>query len=75
VLPKMEPVESGTVSGMTYDAQEAKLYLRFHGGRVYAYHDVPLEVFAKLKASPSKGRFVGQHIRGKFRYKEEPKGE
>jgi hypothetical protein len=69
----MEPVESSALSGMVYDAQEERLYVEFPNGKRFVYYDVPQAIFVTLKVAESKGRFFGQHIKGKFRYKEVPK--
>ena len=42
--------------------------MRFRAGGLYAYRDVPAEVFDAFMAAPSKGRFFHARIDGPFRY-------
>lgn len=40
-----------------------KLYIRFKGGEVAEYDDVPRSVYNRLLAASSKGKFVNRVIR------------
>ena len=47
----------------SYNANEQSLIVEFkHGGR-YEYYDVPEDVFKKMVAARSKGRFFQDNIR------------
>jgi hypothetical protein len=48
------------------------LTIRFVSGSVYAYLDVPQEVFDGLSTSRSKGIFYNQEIKGKFLFTRVP---
>jgi hypothetical protein len=37
-------------------------------GEVYAYADVPARVHSELEAASSKGRYVNDEIKGRYRY-------
>ena len=41
--------------------------IEFHSGAIYRYLGVPEDVFRRLLAAESKGRFFGANIRDKFR--------
>lgn len=36
--------------------------------RLYRYYGVPVSVFWAMLDAPSKGRFVHQHLKGKYEY-------
>lgn len=44
-----------------------KLYIRFKGGEEAEYDNVPREVYRRMLASASKGKFVWRVIRGNGR--------
>ena len=57
------PMDSSMISAVGYDADEKTLYLEFvNTGYVYAYYDVPQEVFENLRKSRSAGSFVRNEI-------------
>jgi hypothetical protein len=60
-------VESSDLKGMGYDELSEVLEVRFHDGRVYQYHPVPMEVWERFLAAPSKGRFFNAEVRRRFR--------
>jgi hypothetical protein len=59
---------STVIATMKYDAALRVLRIRFVSGLVYNYKDVPEEVFLALKSSSSKGTFLNQQIKGKYKY-------
>jgi len=54
---------------MHYDPQKHVLTIVYVSGNVYDYKDVPEQVYQEMKTAPSKGEFLNQHIKGKYRYK------
>lgn len=58
--------ESSNVSrfGHEYEA----LFVEFKNGSVYQYFDVPETVFDQMKAASSKGQFLAQNVKGRYRY-------
>lgn len=62
------PVRSTTLRSVGYDPATKTLEAEFRTGRVYAYSDVPPELWLSLLASGSKGKFFNILIRDRFRY-------
>ncbi len=60
-------VDSSVFEAVAYRREERRLYLKFHGGRVWRYFDFPAHEYDEFLASESLGRHFGKHIRGKFR--------
>ncbi len=65
---KREPVTSSNVASVGYSRQLRALEIEFTRGAVYRFLDVPSAVHRGLIASPSKGRFIAEQIRGKYRF-------
>jgi hypothetical protein len=66
------PVESSNIESIGYQADMQMLEVEFkgHSGKpnsVYAYDGVPPEIWQQFLASPSKGRFFQESIRGKYK--------
>jgi hypothetical protein len=52
-----------------YDAKTHTLDVAFKsGGPTYRYHGVPPATHTELLAAPSKGKFFGAAIKGRFRH-------
>ena len=62
----MESVESSNVDSIGYDPESQTLAVRFHGGGVYHYSNVPADMYEMLKQSPSKGQFLNANIKGTY---------
>ncbi len=60
-------VDSSNVAEVGYDEDAMVLEVGFHGGAVYQYHGVPVDVHAELMASGSVGRFLNTRIKGQYR--------
>lgn len=58
---RRETVFSEALLSVGYDADQRILEVEFAGG-VYRYFDVPLELYAGLMTSPSKGEFFAGHV-------------
>ena len=57
-IPQMHQVESSAVARIGYDVEAEEAYVEYVGGDLYAYEDVPAEVFEELANADSKGTFV-----------------
>lgn len=68
-MPYFEPADSSAVSHARYDRRHRRLYLTFReSGEIYVYLDVPAAEYEALLAAPSKGRFVNERIRDRYRF-------
>ncbi len=65
---KREPVTSSNVASVGYSRHLRALEIQFTRGAVYRFLDVPPAVHRGLIASPSKGRFIAENIRNKYRF-------
>jgi len=61
---------SSVIRDFDYDEERRVLQITFVSGRVYAYSDVPAEVFQEFEMARSKGEFFNRHIRDCFDYSE-----
>jgi hypothetical protein len=61
-------VVSSNVSGIGYDADEQRLYVRFNKGDLYYYDGVPYDVYEQMLAAESKGKFVHSDLKGRYPY-------
>jgi lysyl-tRNA synthetase class 2 len=59
-------VESAAISEIDYDAERAKLLVRFVSGERYVYVGVPGEVHRSFLDAESKGGFFQAEIRGQY---------
>lgn len=64
-----EPVRSSNVRSVGYSKVDRVLEVAFHSGGLYRYENVPVDVHAALMASPSKGGFLAQFIKGRYPYR------
>ena len=60
--------ESSTIAGFGYVKDTQVLTVEFKNGGRYNYYDVPEGIFDQMKAAPSKGQFLAQNIKGRYRY-------
>ena len=63
----LRDVQSSVLSAVGYDEERHLLEVKFRTGRVYHYHQVPPELFAKLLAARSAGQYFNRAIRSRFR--------
>lgn len=59
-------VDSTAISDIDYDAERAKLFVRFASGERYVYVGVPGEVHRSFVDADSKGRFFQFRIRDRY---------
>ena len=62
----MIPVSSSNLSAVGYE--NGILYIRFHGGQLYCYYNVPETVYRQLMSAPSHGKYFAANIRNVYRY-------
>jgi hypothetical protein len=65
----MVQMNSSSIAAAGYDHNRRALRLRYVGGGMYDYLDVPASVFQELLDAPSKGRFVNWCIKPRYRYR------
>ena len=58
-----------------YDPARRVLTITFVSGEVYDYFDVPPEVHQRLREAGSRGRYFGDHIRDRFRFRKRPRDD
>jgi hypothetical protein len=60
--------ESSTIGRIGYDSESMVMTVEFKTSGTYCYYDIPQQVFDGIRASPSKGQFLAQQVKGSFRY-------
>ena len=65
---KRQPVASTNVASVGYSRQLHALEIEFTRGAIYRFLNVQPRVYRDLMAAPSKGRFIAENIRGKYRF-------
>ena len=55
--------KSSNIEGIKYDGEKRQLWVRFLGGEVYTYFDVPINVGRGFYSAPSKGHYFWEKIR------------
>ncbi|HZW53144.1 MAG TPA: KTSC domain-containing protein [Candidatus Elarobacter sp.] len=63
-----EYVDSTSIDWFDFDARARALEIAYASGGVYRYWDVPPRVCDQLRAAESKGRFVNEIIKTRYRY-------
>jgi hypothetical protein len=59
---------STVIESFRYDAGSKTLRVTFLSGSVYDYHNVPENVFSKMKSYKSKGTFLNRFIKGFYEF-------
>jgi hypothetical protein len=65
-IPRRE-VASRVLASVGYSKQLHALEIEFRNGAIYRYLNVPLQVYDKLMAAPSKGSYYDANVRRHFR--------
>lgn len=64
-----QKVESSQIESVGYDEKNKTLEVEFkNGGAVYQYYSVDSATYEEMLAAESKGKFLGQKIKGNFAY-------
>ena len=61
---------STVIDLFNYDHKKATLRIVFRSGNVYAYKNVPEEVYNDFKTAVSKGKYFNEFIRNKFTFEQ-----
>jgi hypothetical protein len=64
-IPPLESVQSSNIAAMGHDGKH--LFVKFHTGALWKYHDVSPAIYAEMKGSGSVGKYHGQFIRPNHR--------
>lgn len=59
---------SSVVAHMQYNPEAQTLRIIYTSGNIYDYKKVPAEVYEEMKNAFSKGTFLNERIKGKYRY-------
>lgn len=62
---QMTPIDSSLVKAGCHE--DGILTLELVNGQRFEYHNVPADVFEKLKNAPSPGKFFNQKIKPRYR--------
>lgn len=62
-----QSVSSSNVKSIGYDAASSTLEVEFNSGGVYQYYGVPESVYSALMHASSKGSYINDHIKNRFR--------
>lgn len=62
------PVSSSNIASIGYDSSTATLGVRFHNGGTYHYFDVTPSDHDDFMNASSKGTFLHERIKGRYRY-------
>ncbi len=65
---KREPVLSSNVASIGYSRHLRALEIEFTRGAIYRFLEVPKSVYLELKESNSKGHFIAQNLRDRYRF-------
>jgi len=60
--------ESSNIACYGYDEGRRVLRVEFRNGSVYDYFDIPSQVFQEMGRAGSKGSYLAQNIKGRYRY-------
>jgi len=61
-------VESSNIAAIAYIKEASQLMVQFNSGSVYAYSNVPEEVYQDFLDAGSKGKYFNAHIKGVYQY-------
>jgi len=59
---------SSNVTRLSYDETSSTLEVEFHNGSIYQYYEVSAKIWEDFKNASSKGQFIHQNLKGKYRY-------
>jgi hypothetical protein len=67
-MMERQTVSSTSIRSVGYDAEKNVLEIEFQSGVVYAYSQVPREVYVDFMHAASHGQFFTQYIRDQYAY-------
>jgi hypothetical protein len=62
-------VRSSNLESVGYDPETKTLEVEFKGRTVYQYYGVPEAMFVGLMKARSKGTYLSEHIKDRYRYR------
>jgi hypothetical protein len=63
---KMIQVSSSNLSAVGYDSAKGTMHIRFNSGHLYAYYNVPENVYRELMNAGSHGSYFNSFIKGRY---------
>jgi KTSC domain-containing protein len=63
---KRDDVQSSNIKAIGYENET--LEIEFLNGSVYQYFDVQQNIYDEMMAAESKGKYLAQNIKGRFRF-------
>ncbi|OHB66192.1 MAG: KTSC domain-containing protein [Planctomycetes bacterium RBG_13_60_9] len=63
-------VASTNIRSVGYDIDSGTLEVEFTSGGIYDYFDVPEREYEALMRAPSKGSYLNQNIKDRYRYRQ-----
>jgi hypothetical protein len=60
-VPTLEPVQSSNIAAVGHDGKGG-LFVKFHTGAIWKYHDVSPAIYAEMKGSGSIGKYHRQFV-------------
>ncbi|WP_369123342.1 KTSC domain-containing protein [Methanococcoides alaskense] len=67
IFLERKSVKSSKVKSIGYDEDTCILEVEFNNSSIYHYHGVPLKLYNRLMNDSSKGRFMKNKIRYKYK--------
>jgi hypothetical protein len=64
---EMKKVNSSNIQAIGYKDWNQELYVQYNSG-TYIYHEVELELYERLMKAESKGRFLNENIKNKYKF-------
>lgn len=61
---------SSVVAAINYFPESLILRVVFVSGKVYDYKKVPASVYLQMKSARSKGKYLNEHIKRNYNYKQ-----
>jgi hypothetical protein len=68
MIDYFESPESSTIVRVGYDDESRILIVEFKATGIYHYFDVEQQLFEGMRSAPSRGHFLAQNVKGKYRY-------
>ncbi|WP_118972973.1 KTSC domain-containing protein [Taibaiella koreensis] len=59
---------STVIAHIAYNEAKQVLTIKFLSGAVYAYYDVPAELYGRMTRAKSKGKFLNRHIKDHYAF-------
>lgn len=63
-----QSVSSSNIASIGYDEATQTLEIEFHGGGIYQYHGVPINIYQGLMSASSHGHFFHEFIKDRFSF-------